>query len=104
MVDVLPGLKTGATAAGGTVWAEVRLAALRDGLARATGGAPPSICARIAELLVVCGRDEESDAALAEARRLAVRSRSAHAIARVELAHATSAQMRDDDARARAYL
>ena len=104
MGDVLPGLKAGATAAGGTVWVDVWLTEMREALARESGGAPPSICARIAELLVACGRDEECDAALAEASRLAARSRGAHAIARVVLAHAVSAQVRDDDSRARAYL
>ena len=63
-----------------------------------------SATARLAAMLLACARDDEADALLMAARRDAARTKDARELARLEIALAACALVRDDDATAVARL
>jgi transcriptional regulator with PAS, ATPase and Fis domain len=64
----------------------------------------PWVATNLAAMLLAVGRDEEADLVLAEARRQAALARDPLLVARVEVALAMAAEVRDDDARANEHL
>ena len=89
---------------GDGVWAERWIASATAALLAAPLPLRSELGARLGAILFACARDEEGDLALADARRDAARSQDPSAIARVELALAAAAQIRDDDARALTHV
>ncbi|HEX8789793.1 MAG TPA: sigma 54-interacting transcriptional regulator, partial [Polyangiaceae bacterium] len=87
-----------------TGWAERWIEEIRASLPEAPRNERPAAAARLAMVLLACARDEEADSVLMGARREAVRSGDARELARVEIALAASAVVRDDDATADSRL
>jgi transcriptional regulator with PAS, ATPase and Fis domain len=94
--------------AGGAVastgWADRWIEELRAALPEAPRNERPAAAARLAMVLLACARDDEADNVLMAARREAVRSGDAGELARIEIALAASAVVRDDDATADSRL
>ncbi|MGH7293586.1 MAG: hypothetical protein ACRELB_01575, partial [Polyangiaceae bacterium] len=85
-------------------WAEHWIVETQASLPEAPRHERPAVVARLAAMLLACARDEEADAVLLAARREAVRSGDSRELARIEIALAWAALVRDDDATARARL
>ena len=93
-------MAVGGPAAPPTGWAERWIEEIRASLPEAPRNERPATAARLAMVLLACARDEEADNVLMAARREAVRSGDAAELARIEIALAASAVVRDDDATA----
>jgi transcriptional regulator with PAS, ATPase and Fis domain len=85
-------------------WAERWVAETQASLPEAPRHERPAVVARLASMLLACARDEEADAVLLAARREAVRSQNPRELARIEIALAHAALVRDDDATAQNRL
>ena len=85
-------------------WAERWIAEIQASLPEAPRHERPAAVARLAAMLLACARDEEADAVLLAARREAVRSDDPRELARIEIALAAAALVRDDDATRAARL
>src|ERR1019366_5359153 len=90
--------------AGAPRWAERWIHDLQASLPEAPKNERAASAARLAAMLLACARDEEADAVLMSARREAARSRDPRELARIEIALASAALIRDDDSAAAARL
>ena len=100
MRDVTPPTESGAPER----WAERWIAELSASLPEGPAHERPAAAARLAAMLMACARDEEADALLMAARRDAARTREPRELARIEIALAAAALVRDDDATAESRL
>ena len=80
------------------------LDAIREELRTEPAEIRPWVATNLAAMLLAVGRDEEADSVLADARRQAALARDPLLVARVEVALAMAAEVRDDDARANEHL
>jgi transcriptional regulator with PAS, ATPase and Fis domain len=85
-------------------WAERWIDEIKASLPEAPRNERPATAARLAMVLLACARDEEADKVLMAARRDAVRTGDAREVARIEIALAASAVVRDDDSSADSRL
>jgi transcriptional regulator with PAS, ATPase and Fis domain len=86
------------------LWAERWIDEIQASLPEAPRHERPAAVARLAAMLLACARDDEADVALMAARRGAVRGQDTRERARIEIALAVTAAVRDDDDTARARL
>jgi transcriptional regulator with PAS, ATPase and Fis domain len=100
MRDVLPPIQGGAPER----WAERWILELSVSLPEAPRHDRAATTARLAAMLLACARDDEADAVLMAARRDAARTKDARELARLEIALAAAALVRDDDDTAAARL
>jgi sigma-54 dependent transcriptional regulator, acetoin dehydrogenase operon transcriptional activator AcoR len=86
------------------LWAQRWIEEVLASLPEAPKHERPAVAARLASMLLACARDDEADALLMGARRDAVRSKDSRELARIEIALADCALVRDDDTTAERHL
>src|SRR5208337_2315386 len=100
MVDVQPLPGSGSS----EKWADGWIIELSEALRAASVHHRCAAGARLAAILTACARDDEADTVLMKARRDAACIDDRVGLARVEIAMAATAVVRDDDAGAEACL